>query len=86
MSYLGTALGWVMGIIYNLIQNYGLSIIIFTLFTKIILFPLSLLTQKNSINMVRLMPEENALKIKYIDDKDKLADERLALYKKYKYN
>ena len=31
MSYLGTALGWVMGIIYNLIQNYGLSIIIFTL-------------------------------------------------------
>ena len=34
MSYLGTALGWVMGIIYNLIQNYGLSIIIFTLFTK----------------------------------------------------
>lgn len=86
MSYLGTALGWVMGLIYNLIQNYGLSIIIFTLFTKILLFPLSLLTQKNSINMVRLMPEENALKIKYIDDKDKLADERLALYKRYKYN
>ena len=36
--------------------------------------------------MVKMMPEENALKIKYIDDKDKLADERLALYKKYKYS
>ena len=36
--------------------------------------------------MVRLMPEENALKIKYIDDKDKLADERLALYKRHKYH
>lgn len=86
MSYLGTALGWIMSLIYDLIHNYGLSIIVFTLFTKLLLFPLSLLTQKNSINMVRLMPEENALKIKYIDDKDKLADERLALYKRYKYH
>lgn len=75
-----------MSLIYDLIHNYGLSIIVFTFFTKLLLFPLSLLTQKNSINMVRLMPEENALKIKYIDDKDKLADERLALYKRYKYH
>lgn len=86
MAVLGTILGWVMSLIYNIINNYGLSIIVFTLFTKFLLFPLSLLTQKNSINMVRLMPEENALKIKYIDDKDKLADERLALYKRYKYH
>ncbi len=86
MSVLGNILGWFMGIIYDVIHNYGLSIIVFTLFTKFLLFPLSLLTQKNSINMVRLMPEENALRIKYIDDKDKLADERLALYKKYKYH
>ena len=59
MSVLGTALGWIMSIIYNVIHNYGLSIIIFTLFTKVLLFPLSLLTQKNSINMVKMMPEEN---------------------------
>lgn len=86
MSYLGTALGWVMSLIYNIIHSYGLSIIIFTLFTKFLLFPLNLLTQKNSINMVKMMPEENALKIKYIDDKDTLADERLKLYKKYHYH
>lgn len=86
MAVLGTILGWVMSLIYDLIHNYGLSIIVFTLFTKVLLFPVSLLTQKNSIKMVRLMPEENALKIKYIDDKDKLADERLALYKRHKYH
>lgn len=79
-------LGALMSVIYNLIHDYGLSIIIFTLLTKVLLFPLNLLSQKNSIRMVQLMPEENALKIKYIDDKDRLADERLALYKKYKYN
>lgn len=79
-------LGHIMSVIYNLIGNYGLSIIVFTLFTKVLLFPLNMLTQRNSINMVKLMPEENALKIKYIDDKDQLADARLALYKKYRYN
>ena len=51
MAVLGTILGWVMSLIYNIINNYGLSIIVFTLFTKFLLFPLSLLTQKNSINM-----------------------------------
>lgn len=82
---LGTALGWMMRLCFWLTRNYGVSIILFTLLTKVLLFPVSLWTQKNSINMVRLMPEENALKIKYIDDKDKLADERLALYKRYHY-
>lgn len=82
----GDLLGYLMSWIYNLINNYGISIIIFTFLTKILLFPLNMLMQKNSINMARLMPEENALKIKYIDDKDKLADERLALYKRYNYH
>ena len=65
---LGTALGWMMRLCFWLTRNYGVSIILFTLLTKVLLFPVSLWTQKNSINMVRLMPEENALKIKYIDD------------------
>lgn len=83
---IGTALGWLMKLCFGLTKNYGLSIIVFTLLTKVILFPVNMLTQKNSINMVKLMPEENALKIKYIDDKDTLTDKRLELYKKYKYN
>lgn len=82
----GNLLGRLMSLIFNIINNYGLSIIIFTFLTKILLFPLNMLIQKNSINMVKLMPEENSLKIKYIDDKDRLADERLALYKKYNYH
>lgn len=86
INAIGSALGWLMRLCFSLTNNYGLSIILFTLLTKVILFPVNMLTQKNSINMVRLMPEENALKIKYIDDKDTLTDKRLELYKKYKYN
>lgn len=86
MKYLGIALGPVMYLCYRITGNYGLGIILFTLLTKILLFPIGILTQKNSIQMVKLMPENNALKIKYVDDKDKLADEQLALYKRYHYN
>ena len=86
MKTIGHALGWIMQFCFDLTKNYGIAIILFTFITKIFLFPVSIITQKNSIKMIKMMPEENALKIKYIDDKDKLADERLALYKKYKYN
>lgn len=82
----GELLGKLMCVIINLVRDYGLSIIVFTLLTKIILFPLNLIMQRNSINMARLMPEENALKIKYVDDKERLGDERLALYKRYHYH
>lgn len=86
IDFLIGILGYVMYGCYFLIKNYGLSIIVFTLFTKLILFPVSLLTQKNSIKMVQMQPELNSLKIKYIDDKDKFTDEQVALYKRYKYN
>ena len=86
LDYLIGLLGHVMRFCYQLTNDYGLSILLFTLVTKLVLFPLSLLTQINSIRMIRLQPELDQLKIKYIDDKDKLTDEQLALYKKYRYN
>lgn len=86
IDFLIGILGYIMQFCYFIIKNYGLSIIVFTLITKVILFPISLFIQKNSIKMVKMQPQLDALKIKYIDDKDKLNDETAALYKKYKYN
>ncbi len=86
LKFIGSALGWIMKLCFDLTGNYGVSIILFTLITKVVLFPTAILTQFNSVKMIRLMPEENALRIKYVDDKDRLADERLALYKRYKYS
>lgn len=86
IDFLTGILGYVMRGCYWLIGNYGMAIILFTLLTKVLLFPLSILTQKNSIKMVKLQPKLDELKIKYIDNKDKYTDEQVALYKKYKYN
>ena len=71
---------------YKLCNNYGIAIILFTLFSKIVLLPISIWVQKNSIKMVKMQPDINKIKIKYFGDKDKIADEQAILYKKEKYN
>lgn len=71
---------------YRLCQNYGLAIILFTFFSKIILLPLSVWLQKNSIKMVKMQPELNYAEAKYFGDKERIAEEENAIYKKYKYN
>ena len=58
LKIIGFALGWIMKLCFDLTGSYGVSIIIFTLITKILLFPTGILTQFNSIKMIRLMPEE----------------------------
>ena len=53
MEILSTALGYVMNFCYKLLHDYGLAIILFTLISKIVLLPVSIWVQKNSIKMVR---------------------------------
>lgn len=79
-------LGKVMNLLYNIINNYGVAIILFTLFSKIVLLPISIWVQKNSIKMVKMQPSINKIKIKYFGDKNTIAEEETKLYKKEKYN
>ena len=83
---LGTPLGYILKLCYDIFKDYGVSIIVFTLLTKVILFPVSLLVQKNSVKMIKMKPELDQLKYQYVDDKDALLDAQSALYKKEKYS
>lgn len=86
MYYLCWPLGWIMKWCWELLDNYGLAIILFTLCTKIILLPLSVWVHKNSIKMVTIQPELNRIKAKYYGDRDKIAEEETSLYKKVGYS
>jgi len=86
INYVSDFFGIIMRWCYVFVNNYGLSIIVFTIFTKFVLFPISLITQKNSIKMAQMRPELDALKVKYVDDKDRYADAQLELYKKMQYH
>lgn len=84
--FLVDILGYIMKFCYNICSNYGLAIILFTLFSKIILLPVSIWVQKNSIKMVKMQPKINKVKIDYFGDKDRIADETSKIYKEEKYN
>lgn len=86
MEILSNALGYVMLWCYKLISNYGIAIILFTLISKLVLMPVSIWVQKNSIKMVKMQPEINRIKTRHFGDKDAIADEQSKLFKKEKYN
>ena len=79
-------LGSIMKLCYDLFNNYGLAIILFTLISKIVLLPITIYVQKNSIKMVKMQPAINRIKINYYGDKDKIAEEESELYKKEHYS
>lgn len=85
-TIVGTPLGYLMKFCYQIFNDYGLAIIFFTLMTKVIMFPISLLVQKNSIKMVKMKPKLDALKYQYVDDKDAFIDAQTALYKEEHYS
>ncbi|MCI9485438.1 MAG: membrane protein insertase YidC [Lachnospiraceae bacterium] len=85
-TIVGVPLGWLMWACYQVFHHYGLALILFTLLTKVVMFPISLLVQKNSIKMVRMKPQLDALRYQYVDDKDAFLDAQSALYKKEHYS
>ncbi len=86
MDYITIPLNALMALCYSWTGSYLLAIIVFTLLTKVILFPVSCWMQRESIKMVQLTPDLNALKIKYYGDKDTIAEETQKLYKEKKYH
>jgi len=84
--YVSMPLGILMKFCYNILGNYGLAIILFTLFTKFILLPMSVWVHKDSIKMVKMQPEINRIKAKYYGDQDTISEDLAITYNKYKYN
>lgn len=84
--FLISILGDIMQFCYNLFGNYGWTIILFTIFSKVVLLPVTIWVQINSIKMVKMQPEINQIKINYFGDKDRIAEEQTKLYKREKYN
>ena len=86
LSMIQSPMIWLLSNCYELVGAYIPAIILFTLLTKIILFPVSLWTHRNSLAMVHLMPELNRLKIKFYGDKDAIAEETQLLYRREGYH
>jgi len=77
---------WFMNFLYSIIPNYGVAIIILTIVTKIILWPLGTKSYKSMAQMKKIQPLMMEIREKYKNDKKKMNEQIMALYKTYKVN
>ncbi len=88
LDFIARPFGALMKLIYENLafQNYGIAIILFTIFVRIILFPLGIKQQKSLIKQQELGPELDAIKRNYGNDRNKMAEEQQKLFQKYNIN
>ena len=77
---------WLMNLFYSVIPNYGVAIIILTLLVKILLFPLGQKSYKSMSEMKKIQPLMKEIREKYKNDKKKMNEEVMGLYRTYKIN
>ena len=75
------AIGWVLAWIYDLVGNYGLSIILLTILIKVVLLPLGVKQIKSMQAMQSIQPKVKELQKKYKGNKTKVQEETMKLYK-----
>lgn len=86
LTVIAAPLFWVLGAIHKLAGNWGWAIIGLTVLLKLAFFPLSAASYKSMAKMRVLTPKLVKLKETYGDDKQRLNQEMMALYKREKVN
>jgi YidC/Oxa1 family membrane protein insertase len=77
---------WLMKIFYSVIPNYGVAIILLTILLKIMFWPLTHKSYASMKRMGELQPKIKELRAQYGDDKQKMNQEMMALWKAHKVN
>ena len=77
---------WLLQAIHSIVGNWGWAIIFLTVLVKLAFFPLSATSYRSMANMRRVAPKLTALREQYGDDRQKLSQEMMGLYKKEKIN
>lgn len=86
IGFIAQPLGMLLSYLYGFIDNYGITLIIFTTIVKACLFPLYADQIKHSARMADVQPKMQALQKKYANDKETLNIKMMELYKEEKFN
>ena len=82
MSFLNSLLLTLIKALHSVINNYALTIIVFTILIKLVVMPLNLKSRRSTMRMSSLAPKQKALQEKYKDDQEKLNQKIQELYRK----
>jgi len=80
-DFFADTFGYVLNLLYNLLNNYGLAIILFTILIKIILLPISIKQQRTMKKSAKLQEQMKSIQFKYKNDPEKMNQEIMSLYK-----
>lgn len=84
MGFISEIFGYVLNYLYNMFNNYGLSIIIFSVLLRIILIPITIKQQKAMKKNAEMQEKMKEIQSKYKNNPEKLNQETIELYKKEK--
>ncbi len=92
-GYIGLPLTWIakplffmLDFIYEIIGNFGIAILLLTVSVKLVFFPLANKSYRAMSKMKQLAPEMAKLRERFKDDRQRLSQETMALYKREKVN
>ena len=81
-NFIGEIFGYVLMFFNNIFGNFGVAIIAFTVFTRLLMFPLTINQQKSMAGMQRLQPKMKELQERYGNDKQRYNEEVQKLYER----
>jgi len=85
-SFIATPMGALLNFIYGFVENYGITILIFTLIIRGALFPLYASQIKGQLKMADIQPKMQAIQKKYADNREEMGRQMSKLYKQEGYN
>jgi len=86
LTIISQPLFWLLSKVYNLVQNWGLSIIIVTILIKLVFYKLTEASGRSMAKMRKIQPRMKALQDRYKDDRQQLSQAMMELYKREKVN
>ena len=81
ISFFANLFGYVLNFLYQLIHNYGIAIILFSIVLKIIMLPISIKQQKTMKKSAKIQEKMKEIQDKYKNNPEKLNQEAIELYK-----
>ena len=82
MGVISSLFGYILNFIYELVKNYGLAIIIFSVLLKLVLLPLAIKQHKTMKKTAKIQKKVKEIQEKYKNDQVKMSQEMMDLYKK----
>ncbi|MBC8519420.1 MAG: membrane protein insertase YidC [Gammaproteobacteria bacterium] len=86
LTFLAQPLFWILNEIQDVVSNWGLSIILLTILIKLVFFKLSETSYRSMARMRKLSPRLTSLKERYGDDRQKMNEAMMKIYREEKVN